>query len=157
MSAYLQDHRSEYYGALNGISGKGEWRRWIEFFLNAVIERSRENIQLLEKMTSLYEMCKANFASVTGSHNAIQLLDYVFKKPLFTLPNAMKALSPSLSRQGLHNMLGKLEQAGMVERIAEGKGSFTATRPATTSLCPPRYLVPLCTTMSAPRSKGLWK
>ena len=31
------------------------------------------------------------------------------------------------------------------------------TRPASTSLCPPRYLEALCTTMSAPCSMGRWK
>ena len=34
---------------------------------------------------------------------------------------------------------------------------FVTKNPASVSLWPPRYFVPLCTTISAPRSNGFWK
>ena len=46
MSAYLQEHRTEYYTALGNISQQGSWKEWIEFFLNAVILRSKHNKDL---------------------------------------------------------------------------------------------------------------
>ena len=36
-------------------------------------------------------------------------------------------------------------------------GSFVPAKPPTTSECPPRYFVVECTTMSAPRSSGVWR
>ena len=55
MSAYLQEHREEYYAALGEISQTGRWELWICFFITAIRERSQANIASLQEMTALYE------------------------------------------------------------------------------------------------------
>ena len=126
MSAYLQNHRSTYYKLLGNISRNGDWSSWIKFFLNAVIERSNDNILLFRNMDSVYEESKKIFSEVTKSSYAGPILDYMFQKPLFTLPDLYKSFSDKVSHQGLVNILKRLEQSGHIEKIALGRGRTPA-------------------------------
>lgn len=126
MSAYLQEHRTEYYTALGNISQQGSWKEWIEFFLNAVILRSKHNKDLLTAMNDLYEQSKSTFPAITGSVNTVQILDYMFSKPLFTQPDLQKHVGTARTRQGFTNILHKLEQADIIAKAAPGKGRTPA-------------------------------
>ncbi|WP_294559738.1 Fic family protein [uncultured Mailhella sp.] len=126
MSAYLQAHRSEYYSALGNISRLGDWHDWISFFLKAVVERSQGNINLLDAMNRLYEVSKKDFSESTASSTAVQILDYMFAKPVFTLPDIYHHFEKSMSRQGIMNIINKLAQAGIVEKVSSGKGRVPA-------------------------------
>jgi len=55
LSSYVDANRQIYYELLNGITSKGYWQSWVEFFLNAVIEQSRENIEKGKAIQNLYE------------------------------------------------------------------------------------------------------
>lgn len=125
ISVYLQNNREEYYKLLSGISKYGDWNSWIKFFLNAVIERSNNNIMLLNNMNSLYERSKKIFSKITKSPYWVSILDYMFEKPLFTLPD-LKNSCTGISDQGLVNIIKRLEKEGFVEKIAPGRGRSPA-------------------------------
>src|SRR5690606_7815228 len=44
LSAYFMKHRTRYYELLLQVSTSGKWTAWIEFFLEGVIEQSRDAI-----------------------------------------------------------------------------------------------------------------
>jgi len=127
MSAYLQEHRNEYYSSLGNISKNNDWESWIQFFLNAVIERSADNIKLLDAMNQLYEKSKQDFPQITGSSASIQILDYLFEKPLFTVPDMQRRPDLHLSAQGITNIVTKLEQAHVIEKLYPSRGRTPAT------------------------------
>lgn len=120
MSAYLQRHRHAYYEALSRISRHGDWDTWIRFFLNAVVEHSTANSILLTKMSDLYEQSKRSFADVTASASAVLVLDYIFRKPIFTVPDLSRSVG--ITRQLGLNIVGRLSDSGFVERIEPGTG-----------------------------------
>ncbi|MFR8053820.1 MAG: Fic family protein [Bilophila wadsworthia] len=122
MSAYLQEHRDKYYSSLANISKKNDWKSWIEFFLEAIIERSNDNIKILQEMTELYEDSKNRFSEVTASASAIQILDYIFAKPIFTLPDMQRDDNINLTTQAVIKILNKLEKASLIHKIAQGRG-----------------------------------
>lgn len=122
VSAYLQRHRGAYYDSLAKISKNDDWNTWISFFLNAVVEHSKANASLLMKMTDLYEVSKCQFAEVTRSSLAVELLDYLFAQPIFTVPNLIKQSKLQVSKATLILIVQKLEKAGLVTKISEGRG-----------------------------------
>lgn len=122
MSAWLQAHRQEYYALLNRISQQGDWQSWITFFLRSVICRAQNNMALLNKMSELYEISKKEFSEATSSSHAVELLDYVFKNPLFTLPDLKKNSKIALKQQAINALLGKLSDAGLLTRESEKQG-----------------------------------
>ena len=122
ISAYLQRHRGAYYASLAQISRNNDWNPWISFFLNAVVEHSKANASLLIKMTDLYEISKTQFAEATNSSLAMELLDYLFAQPIFTVPNLINQTKVKASKATLLLAIQKLEKAGLVTKISEGRG-----------------------------------
>ena len=122
ISAYLQRHRGAYYASLAQISRNHDWNPWISFFLNAVVEHSKANASLLMKMTDLYEISKTQFAEATNSSLAVELLDYLFAQPIFTVPNLINQTKVKASKATLLLAAQKLEKAGLVTKISEGRG-----------------------------------
>ena len=125
ISVYLQNNRDEYYKLLGNISKNRDWNNWIKFFLNAIIERSNDNILLLKNMNILYEKSKDIFSEVIKSAYWVSILDYMFEKPLFTLPDLHNCCA-KISRQGLVDIINKLERNGLVEKVAPGRGRIPA-------------------------------
>lgn len=83
LSEYLESHRDEYYKALLGISKNNNWEGWIIFFLNAVVEQSKENIVKAKKIIALYEQKKQRITELTKSQFSIKILDALFVMPIF--------------------------------------------------------------------------
>ena len=77
-------------------------------------------------MNALYEQSKNTFPAITGSANAVQILDYMFSKPLFTQPDLQKYVGTARTRQVFPNILHKWEQAGIIAKAAPGKGRTPA-------------------------------
>ncbi|MBD5646157.1 MAG: Fic family protein [Desulfovibrio sp.] len=127
LSAYLQNRRQEYYDTLDDISRKSDWKSWIEFFLRAVVEKSQGNIGLLRAMTALYEESKGTFTAATGSTHAVEILDYVFRTPVFTLPDLRKNSGIRLGTAALTNLLGKLHDACIITLLRPKSGRRAAT------------------------------
>ena len=122
MSSYLQSHRRDYYDALGDISKRGDWTKWLLFFLEGVETHCGSNIELLDEMANLYEISKRRFSEATNSSIVIDILDYVFANPVFTVPGLMKQINPRLTHQGVVSVIKKLEKAGLVEELQKGRG-----------------------------------
>lgn len=83
LSEYLESHRDEYYKALLDISQNNKWEDWIIFFLQAVAEQSKKNIEKAEKIISLYEQKKQRITDLTKSQFNIKIIDTLFMMPIF--------------------------------------------------------------------------
>lgn len=124
MSAYLQEHREEYYAALGEISRTRCWEHWIRFFITAILERSRANIDTLREMTALYEDCKKRLHDCTSSGYAISILDYAFENPVFTIPGMAKTLHVTVP--ALSHLMQKLQRADFFQCVRKGSGRQAA-------------------------------
>ena len=121
MSSYLQGHRDRYYETLGLISKEKKWDPWIEFFLSGVIEHCSENERLLGNMTKLYEESKEKFTSATNSSFAINILDFIFAQPVFSIPGIHRQY-PNMSKQVIAQLMAKLCRAEQIEKVFSGRG-----------------------------------
>lgn len=106
------------------ISCDGSWSSWIKFFLNAIIERSRETRIFYNKVSKLYEEMKGALPTLTRSGFAIFVIDYIFRYPIFSLPRMAEELKAS--PRALSPVLQKLETGGFITKAAEGRGRSSA-------------------------------
>lgn len=90
LSEYLESRRGQYYEALLDISKNNNWEGWISFFLQAVIEQSKENILKAKKIISLYEQKKQRITELTKSRFSIKILDTLFVIPIFQSQDFIK-------------------------------------------------------------------
>ncbi len=87
ISAYFEKNRSEYYSKLLAISEEDNWNSWIEYFLRAIIEQAKENIKKVKAIRELHDKLEKDIASLTRSHHSFQILDFLFRRPIFTGSN----------------------------------------------------------------------
>lgn len=122
MSEYLECHRQEYYDRLLYVAERDDWQGWIEFFLNAMIQQSKANIQKAKRILELYEKLKPEFLEITHSQFAIPLLDAFFQKPILDSTTALK-LANIKNRVTGNALLKKLQSANIILLLFRGSGN----------------------------------
>ena len=121
MSEYLETHRQKYYDHLLFITERNDWQGWIEFFLTAVDQQSKTNIEKAKKILNLYEQLKPAFIQITHSQFAIPLLDAFFQKPILDSTTALK-LANIKNRVTGSSLLKKLESNKKILLLVKGQG-----------------------------------
>lgn len=120
LSEYFESHRDEYYNKLQNISDKGEWEEWIKYFLKAVIEQSKINIDKAKNIQSLYEAKKIRVRDLTNSKYSINALDCIFHMPVF---NTLQFRKISKIPQGsIGRILNDLVEGGVLKILQQGSG-----------------------------------
>lgn len=122
LSAYLERHREEYVSRLRALGASRDgWNRWIEFFLIAMTEQARANLDTARGIMNLYARLKVQVIELTHSQFAVPLLDALFEQPIF----AASALfgRPGLpSKPVITNLLSKLRGAEILTSLREASG-----------------------------------
>jgi Fic family protein len=120
LSEYFESHRQEYYHKLQNISDNNEWEEWIKYFLKAVIEQSKINIEKAKKIQLLYEIKKTRVRDLTNSKYSINALDCIFHMPIF---NTLQFKKRSKIPQGsIGRILNDLVQGGVLKILQQGSG-----------------------------------
>ena len=120
ISQYLEQHRSEYYNSLENITKRKDWDGWIRFFLQSVAEHGNEMKRKVESLISLYtDGHFLRLRNIDSQH----IKNYIFKKPVFTVPSMIKYFEQegkSLSNKNdLHRILVGSPD---IEILSPGKG-----------------------------------
>lgn len=121
LSSYLEVHCQEYYSKLRAISNEGDWNGWIEFFLNAVTAQVRENGLKVKAILNLYEEMKERIQYVSHSQFSIQLLDFIFRRPVFKTSSFSK--ETGIPRPTALKLLSRLKEEGIVDERRKARGS----------------------------------
>lgn len=122
ISSYFHKNRTKYYDALNWISKNASWNVWIDFFMESVINKSRHNMDLLLSMSRLYDESKEKFINISGSKWSIAFLDYIFEKPIFTVPDICASSKIALKPESVSSLLARLASGGLISKAAEKQG-----------------------------------
>ena len=112
LSEYLESHRDKYYRALLDISKNDNWDGWITFFLQAIIEQSKENIIKAKKIIGLYEQKKQRITELTKSQFSIKILDALFMMPIFQSQDFIKI--SKIPKASAFRYIGILEKNGVI-------------------------------------------
>lgn len=83
ISGYLEENKDEYIGTMREVSRSNNWESWCIFFLNAIEKQAIKNLEIAEKIRSLYEEMKPIFSDSLSSKWSVNALDYIFTYPIF--------------------------------------------------------------------------
>ncbi|GBE26133.1 adenosine monophosphate-protein transferase SoFic [bacterium BMS3Bbin03] len=124
LSAYLERHRDRYYRALNAISENEAWNEWIQFFLHALIAQARENTAKARRIFELYEDMKQKVPAITHSHYAVQAIEALFERPIFTTGDFSRRSGIPMATT--KRLLSVLKEENLLQVLQEGKGRLSA-------------------------------
>jgi Fic family protein len=112
ISAYIEEHRREYYDVLQAVRSDGDWIGWLRFFLAGVEEISKEAVQHAGRLMSLREQWRERLA---GSRNAVRLIDALLVNPYMSVARAQRVLN--VSNPTARQAVTRLQKLGMLTEI----------------------------------------
>lgn len=115
LSTYIERYRQVYYDLLMGVSQRGEWEDWLQFFLRGISEQARDGLFRMER---LQEIRTRYQPFVEADRNAVRMskvMDFLFSRPILSIKQAAKGLDIPVKTAGAY--LSRLEKAGIVREI----------------------------------------
>ena len=125
LSAFFERHRQEYYELLLGISQRGAWRRWIEFFLQAVVEQSNDAVRRARRLLGLHQSYYQTSLEKRLPPTAGQLIELIFMRPVINVRVVREFLRVTFP--AAQKAINALEKEGILTEITGGKRNKTYT------------------------------
>jgi len=125
LSAFFERHRQEYYELLLGISQRGAWRRWIEFFLQAVVEQSNDAVRRARCLLGLHQSYYQTSLEKRLPPTAGQLIELIFMRPVINVSVVREFLRVTFP--AAQKAINALEKEGILTEITGGKRNKTYT------------------------------
>jgi len=113
LSSYIERHRDEYAERLLGVSERGEWEEWLQFFLRGIHEQSAEafvRAKLLLQKRHAYEDRYGD-----GPDSVRRLTMRIFEEPYFTINEAAEMIE--MTYEAAKNAVYRLEDDGVLDEI----------------------------------------
>lgn len=120
ISSYLEQNKITYKQRLGAISEDNDWNGWISFFLQAIIEQSKENsrkaIQIIDLKRSMNQMA----SNIISSKYSTQAIETIFSSPIFDTNYFIK--TSKIPRPSAVQILGKLKENNVLYVHRDGRG-----------------------------------
>lgn len=118
LSAFFEQHRSEYYDHLLITSQKGDLMPWIAFFLRGVRQQARDSEERTVRLVELQHQMRNQLLEEGRPNSVIRLAELLFAVPLVTAarvetligitrPTAQSALDALVERGDLSEITGR--------------------------------------------------
>lgn len=116
LSLYFKTHRRRYYDLLQQVRESGDWETWLEFFLEGIIETSRQATSAAKEILNLFDDDRRRIENLgRPAASALRVHQLLQQKPMVSIPTASKELS--LSPPTVAKSLRHLEQLGILREI----------------------------------------
>ncbi len=117
LSAFFEATRSDYYDKLAGVTKRGEWIEWIEYFINGIARMSEDALSRAEGINNLLVKWRQG---VTGrSKVPLRILDMIEENPYCTLKNISVKLDMAFSTA--QRGVDKLMELGVLSQVDAAK------------------------------------
>lgn len=115
LSAYFEKHQRVYYNLLLGVTRRGDWNAWIEFFLRGVADQSIDAVERSQALFALRESWFARRRKARASAPLLKLIDLLFVNPYIDSAQAERELD--IRRQSVQKNIDQLVDEGILEEI----------------------------------------
>ena len=118
LSAFFEQHRSEYYDHLLFTSQQGDLMAWIAFFLRGVRQQSRDSEERTVRLVELQHQFRSELLAEGRPNSVVRLAEQLFATPLVTAsaversievtrPTAQAAIDLLVERGDLAEITGR--------------------------------------------------
>ena len=113
LSEFFEEHRQDYYELLRGVSEKRDWISWIKFLLSALSTQAHKAESTGKEILRLHASYKDKIAEFNSAY-AINLLDAIFVRPIFTTASLRK-YAKIKNVQTFFNLVAKFVAANILK------------------------------------------
>ena len=116
LSAYFERTRQDYYARLLGITERGEWQWWLDYFLVGVAAQADDAIARIRRIERLLSGWKLDLAP-ERSRVPERALDLFSENPFWTVGALAERLEVAFTTA--QRAVNRLEALGAVSRVGE--------------------------------------
>lgn len=115
LSAYFERNRSRYYEGLLRVSTHGQWNEWIRYFLQGIIEQSRDAFERMRQLLQLQQQYHRIVHTTKKSALQIRLVDLLIEYPVITTVFVSKELN--VTYPAARSNINKLIKTGILREV----------------------------------------
>jgi Fic family protein len=115
LSAFFEATRSDYYDGLRGVSERGVWSDWLEYFLLGVARMSED---ALRRATRIYDLLVEWRRKLAGrsTETPLRMVDMLAANPFLTVTGAAAELK--LAFTTAQRAIEHLERSGILQQVS---------------------------------------
>lgn len=114
VSPWFESRRSPYYDALFGVSSRGDWDGFIQFFARGITESARSTrVQMLALVAVQEELRQTVRDSPLRADTALMLVDHAVANPSFSVESVSETLNVSPNRA--RKLINQLIELGVLQ------------------------------------------
>ncbi|MGH9550793.1 MAG: Fic family protein [Terriglobales bacterium] len=118
LSAFFEASRRDYYDGLAGISERGAWNDWLEYFLLGVARMSEDALSRAMRINQLLAEWQ-NKVSGASTSNPLRVVELLGANPFITTKGVAEKLAVAFTTA--QRAIEQLERADIVKRIGDAK------------------------------------
>jgi Fic family protein len=118
LSAFFEASRRDYYDGLRGVSERGAWNDWLEYFLLGVARMSEDALSRATRINQLLAQWQRK-VSGESTNNPLRVVHLLGANPFITANGAVEELAIAFTTA--QRAIDRLERAGIVKQVGEAK------------------------------------
>jgi Fic family protein len=118
LSAFFEASRRDYYDGLRGISERGAWNDWIEYFLLGVARMSEDALSRATRINQLLAQWQKR-VSGASSKSPLRVVELLGANPFITTNGVANRLGVAFTTA--QRAIERLERVGIVKQMSEAK------------------------------------
>jgi Fic family protein len=143
LSAFFEATRRDYYEGLRGISARGAWQDWLEYFLQGIARMSEDALSRATRINDLLAGWRSKLAG-QSTNMPLRVVDLLAANPFLTISGAADQLKVAFTTA--QRAIERLERSAVVQRVSDAKRDRVyCARALLDILEEPAHLVPLRT------------
>lgn len=117
LSHYFKRHRSRYYELLQAVRDNGEWEAWLDFFLEGVVEVSKQATETAHAILQLREGHRNAITASLGrsAGNGHKLLEHLYRHPIISVKEAQDVIGTTFP--AANEAIGRMVELGILQEI----------------------------------------
>lgn len=118
LSAFFEASRRDYYDGLRGVSERGAWNDWLEYFLLGVARMSEDALSRATRINQLVAQWQQKVSGKSTS-NPLRVVKLLSANPFLTTKGAAQTLGIAFTTA--QRTIERLERAGIIKQVGEAK------------------------------------
>jgi Fic family protein len=118
LSAFFEATRQDYYDHLRGVTDRGEWEAWLEYFLNGAARQAEDAISRAERINALLDRWHRAVSGVSSKVPGA-LVDLLAENPYCTVKGVAKRLKVAFTTA--QRAVERLESASILAKSTQAK------------------------------------
>lgn len=118
LSAFFEAARNEYYERLRAVTEKGDWGRWLEYFLNGVARQSEDALGRIGNIQETVAKWRQKFVRKSDK-NCLLLINDLTANPFLTVGGTAK--KHRIAFPTAQRAIDKLEKGGILKQTSDAK------------------------------------